>query len=149
LKERIIGERIFTSYVDWEPEPVATTADEALAADGKSSLALAEAEDFLQALLADGEVPSKQVEEEAQEIGITKATLRRAKKELGIKPFKDGMKGGWRWVLPNTLNSTEDARVKSLSTFGTDERLRTQTPHTDMPSGGEMSEDRIDKGTLS
>jgi putative DNA primase/helicase len=151
LEERIVGEGegIVTSRVDWEPEPVVTTADEALAADGKSSLALAEAEDFLQALLADGEVPSKQVEEEAQEIGITKATLRRAKKKLGIKPNKDSMQGGWVCALPNTLNSTEDARVKSLSTFGTDERLRTQTPHTDMPSGGKMSEDRIDKGTLS
>jgi len=123
LEERIVGEGIVTSRVDWEPEPIAMTADEALAGDGKSSLALAEAVNFLQALLADGPVTSKQVEEEAREAGVAKTTLRRAKDNLGIKPYKDGMKGGWVCALPNTLNLSEDAHLKNMSTFGTDEHL--------------------------
>jgi putative DNA primase/helicase len=142
LKERIIGEDIFTSCVDWEPEPVAMTADEVLAAGGKSSLALDEAEDFLQALLADGPVTSKQVEEEAQEVGITKATLRRAKKELGIKPRKNSMKGGWLWALPEMPAPTEDAHSKNMSTFEMDEHLPTQTARTAVRSNGQMPEDR-------
>jgi putative DNA primase/helicase len=142
LKERIIGEGVFTSCVDWEPEPVAMTADEVLAAGGKSSLALDEAEDFLQALLADGPVTSKQVEEEAQEVGITKATLRRAKKELGIKPRKNSMKGGWLWALPEMPAPTEDAHSKNMSTFEMDEHLRTQTARTAVRSNGQIPEDR-------
>jgi hypothetical protein len=45
-------------------------------------------------VLARGPVSSKQIDAEAQEAGIAKQTLRRAKVKLGIKPYKDGMKGG-------------------------------------------------------
>jgi putative DNA primase/helicase len=144
LKEHIIGEDIFTSCVDWEPEPVAMTADEALVAGGKSSLALSEAVDFLQTLLERGPVSSMQVDAEAREAGVAKATLRRAKDNLGIKPFKDGMKGGWVWALPEALNQTEDAHVKSVSTFETDEQLQAKPPHAGKPNNGDMSEDGIE-----
>jgi putative DNA primase/helicase len=130
LEQVIVAEGIVTSRVDWEPEPITTTADEALVVDDKSSLALAEAGDFLEALLADGPVPSKEVDAEAEEAGITKATLRRAKASLGITSYKDGMKGGWVWELPKTLHPTEDAHPKEVSTFGTDEHLREATKAT-------------------
>jgi len=153
LERRVVGEGIVTSRVEWEPEPVTTTADEALAADGKSSLALAEAEDFLHALLAEGPVPSKQLDAEAQEAGITKATLRRAKANLGIKSYKDGMKGGWFCALPKALHPTEHAHPESMSTFGTDEHLR---PGIDQSSNGNVPDlpefldrrsDRCNSGT--
>jgi len=113
LEQVIVGEGIATSRIDWEPEPITTTADEALAADGGSNLALAEAENFLHTLLADGPVPSKQVDAEAQDAGITKSTLRRAKVNLGIKPYKDGMKGGWVCALPKAHDTIEDARLRN------------------------------------
>jgi hypothetical protein len=75
----VVGEGVVTSCVNWKPQPVTTTADQALAADNESSFALAEAKDFLQALLGNGPVPSKQVHAEAEEAGIAKATLRRAR----------------------------------------------------------------------
>jgi putative DNA primase/helicase len=124
LEQVVVGEGIVTSRVDWELEPIPTTADDALAADGKSNLAVAEAEEFLQTLLADGPVPSKQIDAEAQEAGIAKQTLRRAKAKLGIKPYKDGMEGGWVCTLPKALTSHEDAQPEHMSTFGTDEHLR-------------------------
>ena len=124
LEQVMVGEDIVTSRIDWDPEPITTTADEALAADGKSDLAIAEAEDFLQTLLADGPVPSKEVAVEAQEAGIAKATLRRAKASLDIKSYKDGMKGGWFCALPKAFNTIEDAHLKDMSTFGADEHLR-------------------------
>ena len=67
-----MGEGIVTSRVDWEPEPVTTTADEALAADGKSNTGprSRKRRTSCETLLADGPVPSKQVEAEAEEAGI-------------------------------------------------------------------------------
>jgi hypothetical protein len=108
LEQSIVGEGIVTSKVEWEPEPVTLTANEVLAAnDGskKNALAVEEAEYFLQALLADGPVSSKEVDAEALEAGIKLATLRRAKANLGIKPYKDGMKGGWFSALPEGAQS--------------------------------------------
>lgn len=130
LKQRIVGEGIPSSFVEWEPEPIPTTANEALAGDGRSNLALTEAEYFLQALLAAGPVPSKQLDTEAQEAGVTKATLRRAKAKLGVKSYKDGMMGAWFCALPKTLNPTEDAHLKDMSAFGTDEHVREATRST-------------------
>jgi putative DNA primase/helicase len=122
LEQSIVGERIVTSKVGWEPEPVTITANEVLAADGgskKNTLAVEEAECFLQALLADGPVPSKQVDAEALEAGIKSATLRRAKANLGVKSYKDGMKGGWYCALPKALNTNEDGSSlpKALTSF--------------------------------
>jgi hypothetical protein len=57
-------------------------------------------------------------------MGVARATLRRAKASLGIKPHKGGMKSGWLWALPKMLNTTEDAHAKNVSTFGTNEHLR-------------------------
>ena len=34
------------------------------------------------------------------------------------------MKGGWFCALPKALNTIEDAHLKDVSTFGTDEHLR-------------------------
>ncbi|HUT56397.1 MAG TPA: AAA family ATPase, partial [Phycisphaerae bacterium] len=59
LEQRVVGEGLVTSRVDWEPEPLKMTADEALAVRGNGSLAVKEAEDFLQTLLSGGPVPSK------------------------------------------------------------------------------------------
>lgn len=130
LEQVVVREGIVTSRIDWEPDPITSTADEALAADGTSNLALAEAEDFMEALLADGPVPSKQVDAEAQEAGVARSTLRRAKASLGIKSYKDGMKGGWFCALPKALKPTEDAHLNNMSTFGADEHLRETTKAT-------------------
>ena len=40
------------------------------------------------------------INEEAAANGIAPATLRRAKRDLGIKAVKKGMSGGWAWKLP-------------------------------------------------
>jgi hypothetical protein len=124
LKERVVGEGIIASCIAWEPEPITMTADEVLSTGDKSSLALDEAIEFLLTLLADGPLPSKQIEREADETGISKQTLRRAKKELCIKPYKGGMKEGWLCALPEMPAPTEDAHLKNVSTFGSDEHLR-------------------------
>jgi len=73
--------------------------------DGEVAGALAEAEEFLCDILANGAVPSRQVIGEAKEVGIKEHTLKRAKKKLRIEAKrvgKEGERGGghWCWVLP-------------------------------------------------
>jgi hypothetical protein len=53
------------------------------------------------------------------------ATVRRAQKALSIVPAKVGLKGPWLWNLPSkVLIDTEDAHIKTVSTFGRNEHLR-------------------------
>ena len=57
-----------------------------------------DAKDFLQNELAGGRVASNEVYERATAAGISKATLWRAKGELGVRAQKRGG-GGWYWSL--------------------------------------------------
>src|SRR5918992_3641686 len=70
-------------------------------ADREDSSALDEAKQFLQEVLADGEMPARDVLGEARECSIHEKTLRRAVKDLGIDVVRvgeQGKKGGGRWV---------------------------------------------------
>jgi hypothetical protein len=67
---------------------------------GQSGEALAEAKEFLLSALAQGAVAMKKLFAEAEEAGITKSTLKRAKKELKIQSNKVGLNEGWAWSLP-------------------------------------------------
>ena len=62
--------------------------------------ALAEAKDFLLDLLATGPVPAKECKRAAINAGISTKTLERAYKDLGVRPRKLSMCGGWEWNLP-------------------------------------------------
>jgi putative DNA primase/helicase len=114
----------------FDNEPVPITADKVLnevrgSKEGRP--ALEEAKDFLQSHLAEGAVPASDVLAAAKAAGISPASLRRAKNDLGITPKKSGMAGEWRWMLPQhpkALKSTEDAHSNTMSTFVADEHLR-------------------------
>lgn len=71
--------------------------------------ALTAARDFLNTALADGPRASKDVEREAEEDGISRKTLYRARKEAGIQARPRGQKGKrgaveWTWFLPEDSN---------------------------------------------
>jgi putative DNA primase/helicase len=94
---------IVTSHVVWDNSPVSMTANQALhaaAESAKNEGGLREAEEFLRDVLASGALPTKQVEKEAAGLGITAATLRRARGRLGVSATKDGLRGGWVLRLP-------------------------------------------------
>jgi DNA polymerase len=102
------GLPICRPYIVWHPEPVDITATEALqaAAESKSPSARDDAKHFIEMLLSNGPVISKDVQEAVKENGISKRTLDRARKALGarIEIKKDGPpneKGEitWRWHL--------------------------------------------------
>lgn len=116
IEQRLVGDGrdILASRIIWDAEPVAITANEAMAADMAGTdgrTAKAEAMEFLLQLLADGPMAMIDIEDQARGAGLSWATVRRAKQTLGVLSHKAGMDGGWLWELPKVLKSAEDAQV--------------------------------------
>jgi hypothetical protein len=91
------------SHVIWDREGVSTTADEAFAAlddADRKDTAVEEAEKFLLEHLGPGPLPSKEIYEAAGCGGHAEKTVRRAMKNLGVKPVKTGLDGPWVMKLP-------------------------------------------------
>jgi putative DNA primase/helicase len=104
LEQCLVGEGIVASRILWEAEPVAITANEALAADAagaETRTAKANAMEFLQAALADGPVPAAEVNRMAREHGLTDKAIRSAREALGVKVERDGFGPGSKslWSL--------------------------------------------------
>lgn len=100
---------ISTSKIVFEPDLVMESADDVLNFGNnlQDRGALGEAKEFLQHVCIIG-CTAQQVKEQAEEAGISYATLKRAKKELGIKSKKGGQNGSWMWRLPD-LEEAQDA----------------------------------------
>jgi hypothetical protein len=110
LRQTIVDQAkgIVTSCVDWETDPVTITANEALAAEagGAAAKPSEEAEAFLRELLADGPAPAKQVKADANDAGLSWATVRRAKARMGLVVSREGFGPGSaiNWSLPHTID---------------------------------------------
>lgn len=89
---------IYAPRIEWGDNAITTTADEALSEPDEEQGAGRVARDFLRQLLAAGPMTAKAIQKEAQDAGITQATLRRAREKLGAKVDKDGL-GPWTWSL--------------------------------------------------
>jgi hypothetical protein len=126
VEQRMIGNDILASAIAWESEKVTRKADDILAAsrDSSSTPGRVEAEEFLREFLSAGPRAATEVEAEAKGAGLSWATVRRAQKSLGIKPYRKaesgdglGKQGRWYWALENTeaapkvLKSPYDAHV--------------------------------------
>lgn len=92
------------SRIAWEAEPVlGVNVEDALR--GPVAEAYAErgaredAEDFLQAELAEGPRLVRELQAAAREAGISWRTIERAKASLGIAAHREGFGGPWRWEL--------------------------------------------------
>jgi putative DNA primase/helicase len=121
IKQRIVGEEgksVVTSSIAWENEPVVgITADAALqAADERAGRERPrdEAIEFLRDLLAKGPVSVEQIKDQAAGEGLSLATLRRAKRLLGVTSSKSDMVGGWTWALPDA-KCNDDAEAPADS----------------------------------
>ncbi len=96
--------RLIDGAVAWEPDPVGTSADEALAADADREGGQAikhECAEWLRELLTPGPVASTEVEAEAKAAGYTRGTLRRARELLTIKVYRatGSTSSPWFWRL--------------------------------------------------
>lgn len=89
-----------------------------------------EACDFLRDLLSHGPVPAKQVKAESNEAGVAWATVRRAKKAIGVVAIKEGGRLGdekqqWLWSLnaegahktQKVLTENDEHLLENVSTF--------------------------------
>lgn len=97
--EFIIEGPIGMPQIKFKPEPINTTADEALADEETKDRysAKSEAQDFINEVLRQGKVKSQKILDEAKKEGIAIATLKRAKSDMKVKSFKEG--GEWFWEL--------------------------------------------------
>lgn len=88
--------------------------------------ALDEAKVVLRDLLGNGPIPSKDVQRQARDAGISDATLRRAKDALGVRSIRDGFGGPWSWALshvdahesPYMLTPEDEHLRASMSIYG-------------------------------
>ena len=141
LKQTIVGDGkgIAASRVDWEPEHVSITANEALAADaGQSPRPCEEAEGFLKELLADGPIPAKQVKSDADAAGLSWATIRRAKNRLALTIKREGFGPGSSilWAIPDTIDAQNSHRCShyKVSTYAESEHLCEPDDYPDLPA---------------
>lgn len=98
LAYRIAGE---PPRVEWEADPVALTADDALApAEEREERSERErARDWLREALAAGPVPSLDMRADAEELGFSLRTLQRAFRDIKGTAKKNGPNGGWMWSV--------------------------------------------------
>jgi putative DNA primase/helicase len=99
---KFVTNNIEAPCILWDDAPVDVNADQAIAAASaavKDGGALNDAKNFLRDLLAEGPVDAKEGEEAAKANGISAMTLKRARKELGVKSEKTGYQGRWQWTL--------------------------------------------------
>jgi hypothetical protein len=105
IEERRTAAWMRVPAIVWDEGEVALSADEALRAAGRQAHedgALDEAKAFLAELLAGGPLPASEVKTEAAQAGISTATLRRARHDMGIKPRHTGVpgtSGKWFWAM--------------------------------------------------
>jgi 5S rRNA maturation endonuclease (ribonuclease M5) len=95
--------RIEDMRVSWDDGQFEYDADEVLAANPhEDAKALTDACEWLQGLLADGRVVSKEIRKLARQEQISGSTLKRAKAKLRVQAIHDGMGTGsfWYWRLP-------------------------------------------------
>jgi hypothetical protein len=74
----------------------------AIPKDDEDKAAVDDAVDVLRAILENGPMPAKDVQEEARRARVTGRTLDRAKSVLGVKSKKLSFagNGAWQWFLP-------------------------------------------------
>ena len=113
LNQMEVSEGIFSSYVSFgdaiegSARELMAEPDNRLNGDGSGS-ALDEAKAFLKELLANGEMATKSIDDEAKEAGLSKASLKRARALLNIKVTKSKLDGRWYWRL---FNDGEQAQI--------------------------------------
>lgn len=132
--------------IAWEREPVAMSADDALAVEnggesgakpGPEPEARRAAADWLRKLLACGEVEAGKVKAEATSAGLAWRTVQRAADELGVIREKNSFSAGWQWRLPKTATgASQTSHVPSEHEILASWHLRENRTHNGHPDHG-------------
>ena len=114
--------------VDGTARELLTGPEDAPDDDGEKS-ALETAMEFLVEILKDGSAPSKYVESEAKDAGISQRTVRRASEVLRVKMRK--MNDAWYWFKPNL--ATQLGQLDQPSNVGQVGQVEQVEPRDDAP----------------
>jgi hypothetical protein len=83
--------------------------------------AVDDAREWLADFLSEGSKEQPECRKKAADVGISFATLRRAKDALRVRSHKATVRGAWLWALPNppqgAQDVAQDAHTKKLSTL--------------------------------
>jgi putative DNA primase/helicase len=101
------GVKIEAPYIEWLAHVDISATEAMQAAANKTAGALEEAKQFLLDFLKNGPMLQADVEAAAMSSDISKKTLRRAKKALGVASKKDGPDGKWRWQFASEPSTSE------------------------------------------
>ena len=103
------GFELYQGKFYWKGNVNVKAEDLLRVADEGEKTAVEEAEEFLQAVLADGPVPADEVIKQARKFCISQVTLRRAKKMLQVQSYRQGgKKGKWYWSLKDDQTFKDD-----------------------------------------
>jgi len=111
-KEPIKG--ISASYVIWLA-PLEGSARKLLSETDASDpdFVGTDAKNFLIEILADGVTPVAEIEQQAENAGVSWSAVRRASSKLGVKKQKGGYQGAWYWSLPKGLKEIKEAHPEN------------------------------------
>lgn len=141
-------------HLSWLPDPIEGVKSDQLLHHhgGRRGEAIGKAKEFLLTELAKGPRPTKEMEELAADQNISKSTLARAFKELGIVALRPVVwQGPWRWSLPqndktpashNEMSDSQANRVQNAAaqeslTSDSDEGLLGMSDSLGDPEEGE------------
>ena len=104
-----------TVTVEWLGPSKHTAADLAASAADEHS-ALLEAQYVLYSILSKGQLPAKDVIRLAKLAAVSERTLKRAKRDLGVRSWKFGSGSGsrWSWELPDDAELLRQFKDKDL-----------------------------------
>ena len=146
VKQTLLPDRIVTSKIEWLGVAEGSAADIIGQAeqtnDPEKKSALDEAVEFLRETLAEKALPAKEVFKAAAEIGISKITVKRAKRLAGVKIFKEtGGKGPWMWWINDSAkHGKSDQGDQGAHVFGVDTVDPLGHPHHQVAQEGSTSE---------
>lgn len=94
---------------------------------------------FLEQALSSGPTPSKTIERECKDAGVSWASVRRASEKIGVKK-KKGEGSVWYWSLPMLLKpNVQDAHVSNLAHVEHLEQVEQVDIHTAAFHGDELT----------
>jgi putative DNA primase/helicase len=103
------------SYVAWESQPVAMSANEALQAANvrnEERRTIDEAIEFLRDKLSAGPLAVREIDEHARALGLSRRTLFRARKTLQVQAVKNDFGSGWSLALTEECQTAQECHVK-------------------------------------
>ena len=127
------------AHVEWVKGGCPLTANDLLAShDHRKKHSLEEAKEFLRVELDEGARPVDEIEKRAKAVGITLATLKRARSQLGIRAHHKGFSGEWLMSLPYDTQETAPPEPMPPPSNGTSPESAPAQPAPSTVASGDL-----------